>query len=85
MQIMTSLAGLDALSLWMSILLCLLSLAALAAFIQIQLWLNDPQHRAFNDAWFARFEAHVYQAYNKGGIGWRAKDLNSHFDRSVIT
>jgi hypothetical protein len=69
----------------MFLLLVALGVCALACFITIQIWLQSPQRHAFNEAWFAQFEAHVRQVYSEGAVGWRARDLNSHFDRSIIT
>jgi hypothetical protein len=65
------------------ILLVALAGVAIGVFIAVQAWLNSPQRREFNQAWFAQFEDHMRQSYANKGLAWRTLDMASHFDHSV--
>lgn len=63
-------------------LIVVLAGVATGAFIAIQAWLENPQRREFNNAWFAQFEAHLRACYSSGELSWRTLDMKSHFDHS---
>ncbi len=72
----------DAGGIWFALII-LLAGVALGAFIAIQLWLESPRRREFNNAWFAQFEAHLRACYSQGELSWRTLDIKSHFDPSL--
>lgn len=65
---------------WMALLLALVAVAV-AVFIRIQAWLNDPRRTEFNERWYAEFESYLKSRYRDDSIRWRAQELSSHFQK----
>jgi hypothetical protein len=84
MQMLTLTYTTGSLDYFMFLVLMALGVLALVTFITLQLWLQSPRRAEFNKAWFAQFEAHLRKVYGEGEVGWRVRDLCTHFDRSVI-
>lgn len=54
--------------------------AALVVFALLQRIMNDPLRREKDRAWFAAFEAHREEVYEKDpDIDWRSHDLHEHW------
>jgi hypothetical protein len=62
-------------------LLLVLVVSAVAVFLSIQKYMNDPYRKQYNEQWFARFEAHVSQRYQLTDIGWRMDIMERQFAR----
>jgi hypothetical protein len=65
----------------MAVLLLTMIASAVAVFIRIQAWLNDPRRAEFNERWFAQFEDQLKAKYEDESLRWRYQGLSSHFQR----
>jgi hypothetical protein len=82
MHPIVTIAGFEFSGLWFPVL-CMLVVAATAVFITLQVWIEDPRRKEFNNAWYAQFEKHLRTCYSDGKLSWRSVDMGVHFDHSI--
>lgn len=82
MLAITALVSVESSGLWFPVM-GVLVLAATAAFITIQFWMENPRRKEFNAAWYAQFEKHLHACYSSGELSWRTNDMRSHFSHSI--
>ena len=64
-----------------SFILIIFSLAAVACFVKIQLWMHNPRRKEFNEEWYRQFENFRRSRYDSREMLDSIEGFSEHFHR----